>query len=850
MGDQPAVQIEVHKFGGTSLGDAARINEAARRVAEAADTARVGVVASAMAGVTDQLMELAAAASAGDRARARRTVERVGRRYRDALDELEAGEETAPVQGELSRLSDELWDLAKGAVLIGEQTPRTRDRILSAGEKMSVRLLAYALREAGLTARALDADTFMETDAGFGEASPLGPVADRTIAAALSPMLQRGEIPVVTGFCGRAPDGATTTLGRGGSDLSATVMAAALDAASVTLWTDVDGIFTADPNLVPEARIIPQLNYREAAEMSFYGANVLHQRTMIPVARAGIPVRTRNTFAPRCPGSVVDKHFTPGSHPVKATTAVRAHSLISVEGKGMAGVPGVAARVFSGLAREGISVTMISQSSSEASICLAVPTAQAGRAEAALKRAFRPELGRGFVEEIVVRDHVALVATVGLGMAQTPGVSARVFSALARLRVNVLAIAQGSSELNISLAVDERDVDVSLRAIHEEFGLHRRDTGQETAGALDILLLGCGKIGAALAGLVLDDCSARFERFGLDARIVGLCDRSGYLFEPTGIEATRLARSLEEKAGGAALAGQPGGSEGSAADLVRHALGYRLSRPVLVDVSDAGAAANEAFAEALGLGCDVVTANKKPLADDAGVFHDLMARAQKAGRVLKAEATVGAGLPVMDTLEMLLAAGDRLIRAEGCLSGTLGFVMTGLEQGAPLSEVVAEAVSLGYTEPDPLVDLSGADMARKAVILGRLSGLVPTNGAQLEGLVDQQLAGAGPLELDELVARLAATHDAPMAAAVAGAREEGKVLRYLASVSADGIKVGLEAVDAGSPLGQLRGTDNMIVLHSERYDPRPLVISGPGAGVEVTAMGVLGDVLRVAAQRS
>ena len=841
--------MEVHKFGGTSLGDASCMAEAARRVAEAADGARVVVVASAMAGVTDRLMELASAASAGDRSRGRRIVKQVAYRYRDTLDALGAGERAAPVQGELSRLSDELWDLVKGAVLIGELTPRTRDRILSTGEKLSARLLACTLRSQGLDARALDADTFLETDANFGEATPLGPVADRTIAAVLLPLLKRGEIPVVTGFCGRAPDGATTTLGRGGSDLTATVIAAALDAEAVTLWTDVDGIYTADPNLVPEARIIPQLNYREAAEMSFYGANVLHQRTMIPVARSGIPVHTRNTFAPEQRGSVVDSHFTPGSHPVKATTAVRAHSLISVEGKGMAGVPGVAARVFSCLALEGISVTMISQSSSEASICLAVPSAQAGGAEAALKRAFRVELGRGLVEEIVVRDRVALVAIVGLGMAQTPGVSARVFSALARRQVNVLAIAQGSSELNISLAVDERSVDLSLGAIHEEFGLHRRDTGQETAGAFDILLLGCGKIGAALANLVLDGHSGRFERFGLDARIVGLCDRSGYLFEPTGVPRRRLGQALELKAAGTALGSQPGGREGDAVDLVRHALGYRLSRPVLVDVSDAGSA-HEAFFEALSRGCDVVTANKKPLADQAEVFHDLMARARTAGRVLKAEATVGAGLPVMDTLEMLLAAGDRLIRAEGCLSGTLGFVMTRLEQGALLSEAVAEAVSLGYTEPDPLVDLSGVDMARKAVILGRLSGLVPAEEATLQGLVDQELAAAAPLELDQLVRRLAATHDEPMAAAVARAKGDGKVLRYLARVSMEGIQVGLEPVPADSPLGQLRGTDNMIVLHSERYTPRPLVISGPGAGVEVTAMGVLGDVLRVAAQRS
>ncbi len=846
MGEQ-ATRIEVHKFGGTSLADAERMGQAARRVAEVATSARVVVVASALAGVTDTLTRLGAAAAAGDRQQAQHLVEQLSRRHMEAVDALAAADDE-PLRLELERLLGEVWAVAQGVLHTGELTPRSMDRMLATGEKLSARLLAHALRGQGTAAASVDADTFLETDDVFGEATPLGPVADRTMAARLAPRLDRGEVVVVTGFCGRAPDGATTTLGRGGSDLSATVVAAALGAASVTLWTDVDGIFTADPRLVPDARVIAQLNYREAAEMSFYGANVLHQRTMIPVAARGIPVTTRNTFAPARPGSVVDGRFTPGSHPVKATTAVRAHGLLSVEGKGMAGVPGMAARVFAALADHGISVTMISQSSSEVSICLAVPSDQSRRAEAALKRAFRPELSRGVVEEVVVRDQVALVAIVGLGMARTPGVSARVFTALARQRINVLAIAQGSSELNISLAVDEVDVDRSLRAIHEEFGLHRRDTGQETAGALDVLLLGCGKIGVAVADLLADAGAGRFARLGLDARVVGVCDRSGYLFEPTGIAPKRLARALERKASGEALGEQDGGLPGSARDLVRHALGYRLSRPVLVDVSDAGDA-HEAFGEAMALGCDVVTANKKPLADAAAVFADLMTLAQESGRVIKAEATVGAGLPVMDTLEMLLAAGDRLTSAEGCLSGTLGFVMTRLEQGDALSEAVAEAVRLGYTEPDPLVDLSGVDMARKAVILGRLSGLAPAAEAELSGLVEG-VAEDGPMELDALVRRLAQTHDGPMAAAVADAAAEGKALRYVARVSAAGVRVGLESVPLDSPLGQLRGTDNMIVLRSERYDPRPLVISGPGAGVEVTAMGVLGDILRVAAQRS
>jgi aspartate kinase len=294
--------------------------------------------------------------------------------------------------------------------LLGDAAARTRDRIVATGEKLSVHLVAQALRREGAAAVACAADAFLETDEHFGEASALPVVADRTIVAALRPLLDRGEIPVVTGFIGRAPDGATTTLGRGGSDLTATILAAALHAEEVTLWSDVDGVFSADPRVVPEARVIRQINFREAAEMSYYGAKVLHQRTMIPVAELGIPVRARNSFEPEREGTVVDGRFTPGSHPVKAVTAIRDQSLISIEGKGMSGVPGIAARVFGALAGRGISVTMISQSSSESSICLVLPTLNVVEAETALKREFRADLSKGDVDEIAVRRGAGIVA--------------------------------------------------------------------------------------------------------------------------------------------------------------------------------------------------------------------------------------------------------------------------------------------------------------------------------------------------------------------------------------------------------------------------------------------------------
>jgi len=838
-------RVEVHKFGGTSVGDADRIAAVARIVRDASAGSRLVVVASAMAGVTDQLVAAGTAAARGDRDEGTRLVGAVLARHLEAAERLEIGDEAA-VGAEIRRIVLEVSDLIRAVAHLRELTPRTRDDIIAAGEKLSVRLVTAALKRQGAAAAAVDADTFLETDERFGEANALMGISDRTITAALRPRLLRGEIPVVTGFCGRAPDGATTTLGRGGSDLSATLIAAALSADEVTIWTDVDGVFTADPKVVPEARVIRQLNFREAAEMSYYGAKVLHQRTMIPVASLGIPVRTRNSFAPEAVGTVIDGRITPGSHPVKAVTAVRDQCLVSVEGKGMAGVPGVAARLFKAIADARISVTMISQSSSEASICLAVPGERAIDAEQMLKREFRSDITRGDVDEIVARRGVSLIAAVGLGMARTPGVAARVFTALARRGVNVLAVAQGSSELNLTLAVDHDETSEAIRALHAEFGLDRIDTGDDSAGGFDLILLGCGKIGRALAELLQERYAHIALRFGLEARIVAVADRTGFLFRPAGIPKDELAGILETKTGGAKITARSGAiATDDPVAMVRHVLSYRLARPVLIDVTDGDDTA-EALLEALRLGADVVSANKKPLAGSLARFRALVDGARAAGRLLKVEATVGAGLPVVDTLEMLLATGDRLTRAEGCLSGTLGFVMTRLDEGVPFSQSVAEAARLGYTEPDPVADLSGADVGRKAVILGRLSGLALAEDAiEVVPLVDPKLAGR---PLDALIEALRA-YDAPIAQRIEKARRDGRALRYVARVEAGRITVGPVEIPVDSPLGMLKGTDNMIVFTSERYAARPLVVSGPGAGVDVTAMGVLGDILRIAGER-
>lgn len=838
------MRTEVHKFGGTSVGSAVRIRAAADIVQRYQGQARLVVVASAMSKVTDTLLECAALAVEGERLTVRGKVEGLRERHHEALAELTSEPGTVAVL--IDSLLAELQGFYDAAALTGEITPRMHDRIVATGEKLSIRLLAAALREAGVDAIALDADTFLDTDGQHRSANPITGIGARSVRYALEPELDAGRVCVVTGFCGRGPDGATTTLGRGGSDLSATVLASALDADEVIIWTDVPGVFTTDPRSVPDARVIPQLNYREAAELSFYGAKVLHQRTMIPVADKRIPVWTRSSMEPELPGTVINSAYTPGSHPVKGISAVSGQALLALEGKGMAGVPGIAARLFSTLAERDVSVTMISQSSSESSICLAIPESAAAVAETALKRTFRHEMSRGEIEEIAVRPNTCLIAAVGLGMAQHPGIAARLFGAVSRAEVNVLAIAQGSSELNLSLAVDKRDVPACLRAIHREFGLHRLDTGDGTARRMDVALLGCGRVGRAFLRQLRDRREHVTERFGLELRVVAVADRTGFAFDATGLSDAQLDAIAGAKERGEPLHPLPfAQAAASPTDLTDEMAQWRLVRPVLVDVSDADA--HDVFAGALAAGFDVVTANKVPVADTLARWTALTTLATSNGRILRAEATVGAGLPVVGTLETLIATGDRIERADGCLSGTLGYLMTALEDGSALSDAVRTAVELGYTEPDPVVDLSGRDVARKALILARYAGLVDGDvPVQLTGLVPDDWAG---LPREELYTRLA-TLDADFRARTEAAAAQGEVLRFVARIERDHIVVGPQAVPADSPVGRLRGTDNLIVFTSERYRERPLVVSGPGAGIEVTAAGVLGDLFHIAAERA
>jgi bifunctional aspartokinase / homoserine dehydrogenase 1 len=827
----------VHKFGGASLADSPAVRHAIEIIGSFRPEPTV-VVVSAMAGVTDALLEVARLAGDGDERTVGSLIAQLRSRHAEvARALLPAGRGRAEMLAQVADVFQELEAMAQGLRLVRELTPRTNDYLVSRGERLSARLFAAALEQAGVKARYVDPTDVIHTDGMFGHASPDFARTDRHAQRTLQPILVRGIIPVVPGFLGATPSGEVATLGRGGSDLTATLLARALGASRVLLWKDVPGLLTADPRVVPDARVIPQLHAREAAELAYYGAKVLHPRALIPLAGRRIPIHVRPFADPASAGTEVSERAAPGKFPVKALTAAGGQALMTVTGNGMLGVPGIAARTFAALHSRKISVSLISQASSEHSICFSVPEPYAEQARGSLLAEFQGEIARREIDGVEVSPGMATVAVVGLGMHGTPGVAAAVFSALASGGINVVAIAQGSSELNISVVVSAIEAAEAQRRIHTAFQLSRIAGGSVVRPErMELVLLGFGQIGQALASLL-----GQVDRPTLSLQVAAVIDRSGFVFDPQGISPRKLAALASEKRKGRRLADLPNGQAASAEEAVAHVAGYALTRPVLVDLTADDTA--PALQQALTHGIDLVLANKRPLAGRRPVSDGLWQTARARGRRTLHEATVGAGLPIIDTYHKLVESGDRVARIEGLLSGTLGYVLSEVSAGAPFSKAVRSAMAKGYTEPDPRDDLSGMDVARKALILARLLGYPgELRRNSVESLVPKW---ARTLSLEQFLERIEEL-DAGWKRRVEAAKEEGAVLRYVAVVSPTKIAVGVRSVPTTSPFAAIKGSDNQLVFTTARYKDNPLVITGPGAGAEVTAAGVLNDILRLA----
>jgi len=865
--------VEVHKFGGASLTDAASYKNAVGIIRQR--KGQRAIVVSAPAGITDALLGLAGRAVAGKAADLEKDAGALRARYRKLAQGLAPpGPARQEVIAEIDRSFDELDGLLRSLLVLSELTARTSDFVLARGERLSALLMAAALNAAGTRARYVDAVDVVITDGPFGGASPNLMLTDLRARKILRPLLASGVVPVVPGFLGATPAAdsdergkarAIATLGRGGSDLTATLLGRALGAAEINLWKDVPGLLTSDPRVVPDARVIPQLHLREASELAYFGAKVLHPRALIPIVTRPIPVYVRPFADSSAPGTEISARRTLDRYPVKALSAAGGQALLTVTGNGMLGVPGIAARTFSALYQEGTSVSLISQSSSEQSICFSVPEASAKRARDRLMQVFHEEIGRNEIDGVEIVGGLATLAVVGIGMAGHPGIAARVFGALSAANVNIVAIAQGSSELNISFVVAAKDAPAAQRAIHDAFQLSKIGGGAAAQSThVDAVLLGFGQIGRALAGMIAKTVSKTNTRPGGGARvvsagkvgngvplngsngkphrsslrIVAAIDRSGVVFDPKGLSPREIASLVAAKGDGKGFADLPGGQRLQPAEALALVGKHALSDPILVDVTadDTGAI----IKQALSAGMDIVLANKRPLSGPRQARDELEALARALGRRILFEATVGAGLPILDTHRKLAESGDKVLKIEGCLSGTLGFLLTEIGRGKPFSAALRKAMAKGFTEPDPRDDLSGVDVGRKALILGRLLGFTGEPGdVEVESLVSE---ASRALPLATFLERLEDL-DPEWNQRLAAARTKGGQLRYVASVTKNKISVGLKIVDGGSPFAGLKGSDNQVAFTTARYKENPLVITGPGAGPAVTAAGVLNDIL-------
>jgi bifunctional aspartokinase / homoserine dehydrogenase 1 len=835
--------IEVFKFGGVAIGSADAIRRAVDHVRRF--EGKLAVVVSAANGVTDLLHAAGQAALRGDRAAINTATSEYRARHEALIAEcIEGRKASRLLLDQLAASAHELDAMTESIAVLRELTPRAHDALVARGERILAAIFVEALIARGVAATFVDAMDVIQTERRLGTIWPDFARCERAAKKHVVPLLDAGNVVVMPGYLGRGPDGEVVTLGRGGSDFSAAILGRSIRASAVTLFKEVDGLLTADPKSVPSARLLAEVHYREAAELAFYGAKVLHPRTMIPLIERKIPLFVRNTFADDPTARTrIAADVKGGDYPVKALTAIRGQALLAIEGSGMMGVPGIAGRAFTALSLAGHSVSMISQASSEASICFVVPSIEASHAVAALEEAFAPERRSRLIDSIAADTKISLVAVVGLGMRGRPGVAARTFSSLSAAGVNVVAIAQGASELNITMAVAESDATAALQALHNEFQLHKvRPLADPSGRESKLTILGYGQIGRELAAQLGGQEKHLRGALGIEIKVVAVADRSGIRVEEHGFSTTTLRKLAKEKVAGARLFDRDSPlTLTQIQSMLRSELWILPShRPILVDLTSEETA--PLLQEALENQFNIVLANKKPLAVPQLEYDRLMETARERGLELRYEATAGAGLPILTTLEKLSEAGDRVETILGAFSGTLGYIMTALEEGQPFSEAVRKAWKLGYTEPDPREDLSGKDVARKALILARALGRrLDLEQIELESLFTREVDDADPARF---VGNLSALN-APLAERVARADRDGKVLRYVARIGRRRITVGIEAVPAASPLGRLRGTDNTVVIQSRRYSTNPLVVTGPGAGAAVTAAGVLNDIVAI-----
>lgn len=812
----------VMKFGGTSVGSPEAIRRLIAIVQKKRKKERVSaVVVSAFSGVTNQLIEIGTKAAAND-AGYKAILKDLEKRHKETLKELitdlELQEKTIT---DVTSLFEHLEGIAHGVSLIQEATPGAMDYIMSYGERLSAHTIAHAFVDAGIPTEYLNARNVIVTDDNFGSAAVDFNATNEKMRAHFK---KHPKLQLVTGFIGATPDGKTTTLGRGGSDYTASIVGAALDASVVEIWTDVSGVMTADPRIVKDALPVSTLTYAEAVEVSYFGAKVIHPPTMQPAREKNIPILIKNTFEPDAPGTIIGNESCGDERLAKGITSIRGVSLLTFEGSGLAKMTDANARLFASLARAKINVILITQASSQNAITIAVLDSDAEKARGVIDQEFALERRSHQIDAVRVESELAVIAVVGEQMKKRPGIAGKLFQTLGNNGVNVIAIAQGSSELNISLVVTKRDAIKALNAVHAAFFYPKRRD-------INIFLIGTGLIGTSLMTQLAEQREFLERERGVRVHVMGVADQHHMRLEEAGMPLDSWKRVLAESK-----------QKTHMPDFIAEMKKMELPNKVFVDCTASGDIASK-YADLLRSGIWIVTPNKRANSGPYAEYAELQNFASFPGVQFFYETNVGAGLPIINTLNDLRDSGDEIVKIEAVLSGTLSYIFNSFAEGKKFSDVVREAKEKGFTEPDPRADLSGEDVARKILILAREAGhRMEMRDVKLKGLLSKKFDSADTAH--KFFALLEKENNA-FEKLRADATKKGQRLRYIARLEKGVASVGLEAVGADHPFFEMRGSDNIVAFTTTRYKDTPLVVKGPGAGAEVTAGGVLADILRI-----
>ena len=811
--------MKVLKFGGTSVANSQNITLIKNIVAQTKAN-RIIVVVSALGGITDLLLEAALLASKQDKAY-KIILQQIEDRHLQTVKELIPITHQSALLSKVKSELNTLETLLEGAYLIGEITPKLSDKIVSYGELLSSYIISEFFIVQKLDTFYKDVREIIKTNDTFGKAAVNFELTNANSVHYFSQAPQK--IIVVAGFIASSVHGNSTTLGRGGSDYTAAIIAGAVDAEILEIWTDVSGMFTANPKLVKQAVAIPHISYEEAMELSHFGAKVLYPPTIQPVLSKGISIRIKNTFAPEAPGTVITKNQNEKGKTVRGISHIENISLVSLEGSGMVGIPGISKRFFEVLSQANISAVLITQASSEHSICVGLSSNDAVKAVTIVNEEFEYEIALGKINPVISEDNMAVIALVGDNMKNHQGLSGKMFSTLGKNNVNIRVIAQGASERNISAVINKDDVKKALNALHEEFF-------EENIKQLNLFVMGVGNVGAKFLKQIYQQRKYLKENLKLNIRVVGISNSRTMVFDDNGIplkdwEATLAAGIKADK---------------STFFNIINRLNYRNS--IFVD-NTASPEVAQTYASYLKNSISVVTCNKIACSSVYDNYKELKSLARKYNAPFLFETNVGAGLPIIDTLKNMLASGDRILKIQAVLSGSLNFIFNNFNNQTTFHDIVKQAQEQGYTEPDPKIDLSGVDVMRKILILARESG------HKLE-ITDIQNRSFLPLEsLDttsnETFFRSLIEHERLFQDMYNKAAQEDSKLKYVAQFENGLASVGLQHIPRGHDFYNLEGSDNIVLFYTERYPHQPLIIKGAGAGAEVTASGIFADIIRI-----